>query len=327
MRAAALTGTGGFEIVHLDDPAPGEGELVLRVRACGICGSDLKFYKGFPAGAVLGHEFCGEVVAVGDGVEGWRTGQFAASLPLRSCGHCRWCLTGEPAHCERTDLLGLGTSAGAFAEYVRVAAATSAPVPVDLQQYGALVEPLAVGLHAVVAANVRAEERVLILGGGNVGVAVATWVRRGGAGEIVVSDPSPFRRASAAEFGASLTHDPTKGAPPGSFDVVFECVGIPGMVQAAIDAATIHGRVVISGVCSSPDHLGHVPAVMKEVELRYVVYYRLKEFAAAARLLETHTFDPTSFVTRSVPLDVVGEAFQDLESGSLDRKILVEPGL
>ena len=149
MRASALTDTGGFEVVQLDDPTPGAGELVLRVQACGICGTDLKSYKRFAPGSVLGHEFCGEVVAVGSGVEGWHAGQFAASLPLRSCGRCRWCLDGEPGHCEKIDPLGLGASPGAFADYVRVAAVTTVPLRRELGAFGALVEPLAVGLHAV----------------------------------------------------------------------------------------------------------------------------------------------------------------------------------
>ena len=236
MRASALTGAGGFEVVQLDDPTPNPDELVLRVQACGICGTDLKSYKRFAAGSVLGHEFCGEVVAVGGGVEGWHTGQFAASLPLRSCGGCKWCLHGEPGHCEKIDPLGLGASPGGFAEYVRVAAVMSVPLQKELGAYGALVEPLAVGLHAVAAADLRPEQRVLIIGGGNVGAAVTTWARRLGAGELVVSDPSPSRRASASAFGATTVHDPGAGAPEGLFDVVFECAGMPGLVQTAIDA-------------------------------------------------------------------------------------------
>jgi (R,R)-butanediol dehydrogenase/meso-butanediol dehydrogenase/diacetyl reductase len=290
-----------------------------------ICGSDLKSYKRFPAGAVLGHEFCGEVVAVGGGVEHWRTGQFAASLPLRSCGRCRWCVDGEPAHCEKVDLLGLGVHPGAFAEYVRVAAVTTVPLGNELGAYGALVEPLAVGLHAVAAAGLRPEERVLIIGGGNVGAAVATWARRLGAGEIVISDSSSARRDSATDFGATATHDPGDGPPEGAFDVVFECVGLPDLVQTAIDAAAVHGRVVVAGVCLVPDQIRHVPAVMKEVQVRYAVYYRSEEFAAAAALLEGGTLDPRDFVTRTVSLDAVGHAFDDLQSGSDDRKILVQP--
>jgi (R,R)-butanediol dehydrogenase/meso-butanediol dehydrogenase/diacetyl reductase len=325
MRAAALTDSGGFEVVKLDDPTPGPGELVLRVQACGICGTDLKSYKRFPAGAVLGHEFCGEVVALGAGVQSWRIGQFAASLPLRSCGRCHWCLSGEPAHCEKVDPLGLGNSAGAFAEYVRVAAATSVSLDQSLGGYGALVEPLAVGLHTVVAAEIHPEERVFILGGGNVGAAVSTWARRMGAGEIVVSDPSPARRDGAIGFGATSVHDPVDGMPPGSFDVVFECAGMPGIITTAIEAAAVHGRIIVAGVCLIPDTLNHTRAVMKEVHIKYSVSYRTEEFAAAARLLNSGTLDHSAFVTRSVGLDAVGQAFDDLQSGSNDRKILVEP--
>jgi (R,R)-butanediol dehydrogenase / meso-butanediol dehydrogenase / diacetyl reductase len=327
MRASALTEAGGFEVVQLDDPSPGPGELVLRVEACGICGSDLKSYKRFPASAVLGHEFCGEVVALGHGVEGWRIGQFAASLPLRSCGRCRWCFDGEPGHCEKIDPLGLGGSQGAFAEYVRVAAATSVSVRKELGAYGALVEPLAVGLHAVAAAGLRPEDRVLVIGGGNVGAAVTTWARRFGAGEIIVSDPSPFRRESASAFGATSIHDPGGGAPEGLFDVVFECVGMPGLVQKAFDAATVHGRVVVAGVCLGLDQTSHIPAVMKEVQVSYAVYYRIQEFASAARLLNSGSLDPTNFVSRTVGLDAIGQAFHDLQAGSNDRKVLIDPSV
>jgi len=326
MRASALTGAGGFEIVALEDPTPGPGELVLRVQACGICGTDLKSYKRFAAGTVLGHEFCGEVVAVGGGVEGWRTGQFAASLPLRSCGRCRWCLGGEPGHCEMIDTVGLGASPGAFAEYVRVAAVTSVSLQHELGAFGALVEPLAVGLHSVAAADLHPEERVLVMGGGNVGAAVTTWARRFGAGEIVVSDPSRSRRESAHAFGATTVHDPVAGAPEGLFDVVFECVGMPGLLQSALDAATVHGRVVVAGVCVAPDQISHLPALMKEVQIRYAVSYRTEEFASAARLLNSGALDPTSFVSRTVALDEVGQAFDDLQSGSNDRKVLIDPG-
>ena len=142
-----------------------------------------------------------------------------------------------------------------------------------------------------------------------------------------MSDPSPSRRASASAFGATTVHDPGAGAPEGLFDVVFECAGMPGLVQTAIDAATVHGRVVVAGVCLGPDQISHIPAVMKEVQVSYAVYYRTDEFASAARLLNGGTLDPTSFVSRTVPLDAVAQAFDDLQSGSDDRKVLIDPGV
>src|SRR5690349_10486508 len=135
--------------MDVDDPVPGPGELVLRTTACGICGSDLKAYSAMPAGLVMGHEFCGEIVAVGTGVDGWREGQAVAAMPLFACGQCRWCLADQPAHCEKVDYQGVGGAAGAYAEYVRVSAAGTVRLADGIGEFGALVEPLAVGLHTV----------------------------------------------------------------------------------------------------------------------------------------------------------------------------------
>jgi 2-desacetyl-2-hydroxyethyl bacteriochlorophyllide A dehydrogenase len=325
MRAAVLNEEHTFVVSDVPDPVPGEGELVLRVRSCGICGSDLKMHQMMPAGVVLGHEFCGEVVAVGRDAGTWRDGQAVAALPLTACGRCRWCLADEPAHCERIDFVGVGGTPGGFAEYVRVAAASAVPLADVVGDHGALVEPLAVGLHAVVAGDLRPGDRVLVLGGGNVGAAVSVWARRLGAAEVVVSDPSPTRRDAAALFGATGVHDPAEGRPPAGFDVVFECVGLPGMVQAAVDAVGPLGRVVIAGVCMVPDQIVPLSAIMKEVQVRFAVYYRGSEFAAAASLLATGGIDADAFVSGSVALDGVAGAFDLLLSTSTERKILVRP--
>jgi len=326
VRATLITDDHGFDVADVPDPTPGPDELVLAVRACGICGSDLKGHTMMPAGSVLGHEFCGEVVAVGhDARDRWHEGQFAAALPLKSCGRCRWCLTDEPAHCVQVDLFGLGSTPGAFAEYVRVAAAHTVQLDEGIGDLGALVEPLAVGLHVVATGDIGSGDRVLVLGGGNVGAAVTVWARRFGAGDIVVSDPAATRREAAGLFGASGAHDPTSEPPLRDFDVVFECAGVPGMVQTAIDAAATRGRVVIAGVCIQPDQVTPVTALLKEIELRFAVYYRGAEFAASAALLASGDIDPTAFVTDRVGLADVSDAFARLGSSTDERKILVTP--
>jgi (R,R)-butanediol dehydrogenase/meso-butanediol dehydrogenase/diacetyl reductase len=327
MRAAVLTGAHTFEVGDVPDPTPREGELVLQVRACGICGSDLKAHKSMPAGTVMGHEFCGDVVAVGPGTEGgWREGTLVAALPIGACGHCRWCLVGEPAHCETADLQGVGGSSGGFAELTRVQAAHAFPLGEAVGPFGALVEPLAVGLHAVVVADVRPGDRVLVIGGGNVGAAVAVWARRLGALEILVSDPSSSRRDAAATFGATGVHDPGEGPPPTGFDVVIECVGAPGMLQTAIDACGVHGRIAIAGVCTAPDPFVPVTALMKEVDVRCPVNYARPDFATAVALLESGGMDADAFVTGHVGLDGVDGAFRTLLApGTTERKILVVP--
>jgi (R,R)-butanediol dehydrogenase / meso-butanediol dehydrogenase / diacetyl reductase len=326
MRAAVLTEKHTFEVADVPDPSPEPDELVLRVIACGICGSDLKAHTMLPAGSVLGHEFCGEVVAIGaDGVGTWREGQHAAALPLSACGTCRWCLADEPAHCTRVDLFGMGATPGAFAEYVRVAAAQTVPLSPSVGRLGALVEPLAVGLHTVATGDIRAGDKVLVLGGGNIGQAVTVWARRLGAREVVVSDPIPARREIAEGFGATGVHDPASDRPPHGFDVVFECVGATGMVQAAIDAAGTRSRVVVAGLCIAPDTVLPVSALLKELQVRFAVYYRGNEFAAAAALLESGAIDADAFVTGQVGLDGVSAAFQCLLTSSEHRKILVVP--
>jgi (R,R)-butanediol dehydrogenase/meso-butanediol dehydrogenase/diacetyl reductase len=308
-----LTADHTFEVADVSDPEPGPGELVLRVSASGICGSDLKAYKAMPAGSVLGHEFCGEIVGIGADVEGpWREGELVAAMPLAACGHCRWCLGGEPVHCERVDLIGVGGSAGGFAEYVRVSAGASFALHESVGVAGALVEPLAVGLHTVQAGEVKPGDRVLVIGGGNVGVAVALWARRLGAREVVVSDPAAARRDAAATFGATGVHDPADGPAAPGFDLVFECVGSPGLIQTAVDAAAVKGRVVVAGVCMAPDTIVPITAVMKEVQVRFAVYYRDDEFAAAAGLLNEGAFAVDAFISGAVDLTGVQGAFEQL---------------
>src|SRR4051794_36541951 len=157
MRAAVLNEDRELVVADVADPSPGPGELVLAVTACGICGSDLKLRDSMPVGLVMGHEFCGAVVAAGaDTDPAWRTGRHVTALPIFGCGHCLACLAGEPAHCEQADYVGVGGSPGAFAEYVRVDQRETVGIPESIDPaLGALVEPLAVGLHAVERAHIR----------------------------------------------------------------------------------------------------------------------------------------------------------------------------
>ncbi len=325
MRAAVLDDDHHFRVEDVDDPSPGPDELLLAVRACGICGSDLKAHDHMPVGAVLGHEFCGEVVGVGGRVEGWKEGQLVAAMPLAPCGRCRWCLAGEVAHCETVEMIGLGGRTGGFAELVRVDPATTVALPASVGELAALTEPLAVGLHAAAVAEVGPGDRVLVIGGGSVGAAVSTWARRLGALEVVVSDPVGHRRDDADRFGATGVHDPADGPLPTGYDVVIECVGIPGLIQAALDAVAVRGRVVVAGVCMAPETITPITGVMKETSLRFAVFYTLGEFAVVAGALADGSIDPAPFVSSTVGLDGVDGAFAHLLSTTVERKIVVVP--
>ena len=327
MRAAVLNEDHQLEVADVADPTPGTGELVLQVTACGICGSDLKLRPSMPAGLVMGHEFCGEVVATGaDTDPAWRVGRHVTALPIFGCGHCLACLAGEPAHCEQADLVGVGGSPGGFAEYVRVHQRETVALPDDLDpSLGALVEPLAVGLHAVERARIRPGDRVLVVGAGPVGLSVITWVARSGASELVVSDPSAVRREAAAQFGATRTVDPGSEPLEPRYDVVIECVGLPGMTDVCVRAANRHGHVVIAGVCTKPDPYVPLMAVMKELTMDFVVYYTRREFFSVSDALAHDAIDARAFVTKRVGLDGADDAFTELIEAKDQRKILVVP--
>jgi 2-desacetyl-2-hydroxyethyl bacteriochlorophyllide A dehydrogenase len=329
MRAAVLNDDHHLEVTEVPDPSPGAGELVLKVTACGICGSDLKLRPAMPAGLVMGHEFCGEVVALGGDLAGeWREGQHVTALPLIGCGRCLACLSGEPAHCAQIDMVGVGGSPGAFAEYVRVHSRETIALPDSLDPaLGALVEPLAVGLHAVERSLPRAGDRALVVGAGPVGLAVMTWLAHFGVRELVVSDPSAVRRAAAEEFGATRTIDPAAERLEERYDLVVECVGLPGMTDVCVGAATRHGRVVIAGVCTHPDPYVPLRAVMKELAMAFAVYYTRREFFSVVDALERGSIDAAPFVTQRVGLAGANDAFQTLTEAKEERKILVLPDL
>jgi 2-desacetyl-2-hydroxyethyl bacteriochlorophyllide A dehydrogenase len=329
MRAAVLNETHDLEVAEIPDPSPGPGELVLRVTACGICGSDLKLRPAMPAGLVMGHEFCGDVVAVGGDTEGdWREGQHVTALPLIGCGRCLACVSGEPAHCTQIDMVGVGGSPGAFAEYVRVHTRETIALPDALDPaLGALVEPLAVGLHAVERSLPRAGDRALVVGAGPVGLAVMTWLAHFGVRELVVSDPSAVRRAAAEEFGATRTVDPTTEPLEERYDLVIECVGLPGMTDVCVGAATTHGRVTIAGVCTHPDPYVPIRAVIKELDVAFAVYYTRREFFSVVDALSRGAVDAAPFVTDRVGLAGANDAFHTLTDAKEHRKILVLPEL
>jgi (R,R)-butanediol dehydrogenase / meso-butanediol dehydrogenase / diacetyl reductase len=329
MRAAVLNDAHDLEVAEVPDPSPGPGELVLQVTACGICGSDLKLRPAMPAGLVMGHEFCGEVVAIGPEPRGdWREGQHVTALPLIGCGRCLACLAGEPAHCEQADMVGVGGSPGAFAEFVRVDGRETVALPHSVDPaLGALVEPLAVGLHAVERSLPRAGDRALVIGAGPVGLAVMTWLAHFGVRELAVSDPSAVRRAAAEEFGATRTIDPTEERLEPRYDLVVECVGLPGMTDACIGAATTHGRVVIAGVCTKPDPYVPIGAVMKELSVAFAVYYTRREFFSVVDALGRGAVDAAPFVTQRVGLAGANDAFHALTDAKEQRKILVLPEL
>jgi (R,R)-butanediol dehydrogenase/meso-butanediol dehydrogenase/diacetyl reductase len=327
VRAAVIGDDAAIDVDQVADPTPEPGQLIVRVTACGICGSDLKARPAMPLGTIMGHEFCGEVVAVGAGVSApWREGARAAVLPVMSCGDCPWCRAGEVAHCAVARLIGLGGSPGGFAEFVAVSADLSFALPRSLPEaHGALVEPFAVGLHTARVAGITSGDSVLILGAGPVGLTTAQWAGVLGAKEVVVSDPTAYRRELSARFGATRVIDPSNDELGQGFDVVIDCVGKPGLLDKCVAAAVTKGRVVVAGVCAEPDPYLPVLALLKELTISFSVYYRPEEFEFVINAFETGRIDPDPLVSRIVGLEQLDSAFAALGGTATDSKILVDP--
>ncbi len=314
------------------DPVPAEGQVLVEVCRCGICGSDLHLTEdaifGVPGGTVLGHEYAGRVAALGRGVEGVKVGDHVAVMPLNSCGHCAHCLAGDPAWCS-TMIFG----GGGYSEYALTRPHQCVPLPktVSLQD-GALVEPMAVGLHGVRLARQEAGARVLVLGVGPIGLAAIYWARRLGAGRIAATAGSTRRADLARLMGADVFLDPADASPEaaaralgGMPDVVYECVGVPGMIARSIDHVRPRGTVVVLGLCSKPDAFVPFLLVAKEVRLQASAFYDRRDFEMCADALDKDGDTQRAMVTDLVRLEDMPPVFEALRTRSTQCKVLVDP--
>lgn len=347
MKAAVFSRPGiPLEIAEVPDPTPGPHELVLEVTACGICGSDLHASEihdtsagmhPLPPRTVMGHEFAGRVVAAGVQVrEAWPEGTRVTALPFISCGDCATCRAGRRDRCPHGAPLGLGRIPGAYAQFVRVGAYETLRLPENVDdRVAATVEPVAVGLHAVNVARPARGESALVLGAGPIGLAVALWCRFFGMRHVVVTDLVPARLERAAEIGATGTVDASGGDTIARVKelagerptVVFDCVGVPGSQQLAMDYAPMEGRIVVAGVCMQPDRILPVKAVTKELQVNYVYAYRREDFVFAIDMLGAERIDPRPMISDVVGFDAFAQTFEALKTDKNRCKVLLDPAL
>jgi 2-desacetyl-2-hydroxyethyl bacteriochlorophyllide A dehydrogenase len=337
MRAAVLRDS---RMVYRDDvpePVPGPGQVLVAVRACGICGSDLHFAAHgaevlamsgrVTAGAggmdidlshdiFMGHEFSAEVLEAGPDTETHPPGTLVTSLPvlLSTKGF-------DP-------IVFSNSTVGGYAERMLLSAPLLLPIPNGLDlRHAALTEPMSVGLHAVNKSNIGSGETALVLGCGPIGTAIIAALSARGVETIVASDFSPKRRELATAMGAHQTLDPAQGSPFDSVKaaVVFEAVGVPGIIDDVLLRARHGTRLVVAGVCMQPDTVHPFFAIAKEINVQFSLAQTPDEFAATLRALAEGEIDATPMVTGQVGLDGVGAAFDDLADPERHCKILVTP--
>ena len=314
------------------DPTPGEGELVVKVGRCGICGSDLHMTEdaayGCKHGDILGHEFAGEVVALGRGTEGFRTGDLVSVIPLVSCGACEACQRGEVQWCKSFGLQG-----GGYAEYAVTRPNQCVPLPTDLSLAdGAIIEPLAVALHGINLSGMRTGDKVLVLGAGPIGLAVAFWARRLGAGRVAVQDIAHFQEERALGMGADVfvvdTQNPVESAREGlggEADIVFECVGVPGLIAQAVEQVAPRGTILLLGLCTKPDTFNSFAMLSKEVRLVTSAFFTRAEYIATLAALENGATAPRQMVTDTISLGQTPDVFEGLKRRTEQCKVLIAP--
>jgi (R,R)-butanediol dehydrogenase/meso-butanediol dehydrogenase/diacetyl reductase len=344
MKAAALKGSRSMQIVDLPEADPGPGEVKLRVAYCGICGSDMHEYEadnppralGFMQ-PVMGHEFSGRVIAIGDGVTSVRAGQHVVGNPGAGCGQCAYCARGRENLCRGGSPAGGGmgyTRPGAYAQFVTIPERSAVVLPqgADLR-HAALTEPLAVARHALIQGRYQPDEVLVVAGGGPIGLLTVIAARQLGGREIIVSEPLPGRRAAAEKIGASHAVEPAQlidvsrqltggdGAP-----ISVDCSGLPAGIASCVDATARGGRIVLAGVGEQPYSLDILRSIINEYTYIAVLGYTRAEFAETAQMIASGDVDVSPVISEVVPVEATPGAFARLSDGRNDLcKILVSP--
>lgn len=328
MRAAVLTDRPyELELADIPAPVPGPGEVVLDVTASGICGSDFTIAKGLaPAGTIMGHEIAGTVAADPSGR--WQLGDRVAVRPFFGCGACGQCERGRHDHCVDFALAGVRRPGG-FAQQVIARADELFAIPSAISvDDGALVEPLAIAMHAWRRVQAVPGDRVVVTGAGPIGLAAITWARALGIDDITVSEPDAGRRALAEHFGATAAVSPdaldeaVAGAAP---DVVLECSGRVGVIDDCLRVAGVEARVGVVGLCAAQDHFMPVVALQKEVDLRFCMFYDQVDFTDTLDAMDTHRLRVDGFVTEVIGLDDLPARFAELAASPDGGKVVVRP--
>lgn len=340
---AAIARRGHLVVEDVPEPVPGPGDALVEVKACGICGSDLHALRhadkllevaslsgaeaGFDPDAdfVLGHEFSAEVVELGpetDGVPA-QVGDLVVSMPFALVGASM-----QP--------IGFSnTYNGGYADRMRLTAGMCLKVPNGLDaRRAALTEPMTVGLHAVNKSGIKPGEGALVLGCGPVGLALIAALQAKDIEPIVAADYSERRRAIATAMGAHEVVTPTTESAIDAWHrvggvrpvVIFEAIGIPGIIDQAMRDAPPLSRIVIVGVCMETDHMLPLVGIVKELNLQFTFYYGPDEFGETLRHIAEGELDVTPMITGVVGVDGVPGAFDALANPEEQVKILVEPG-
>lgn len=346
MRAAVYHEPGDIRIEDIAEPSPGPGEVKLKVAFNGVCGSDLHEYynaatfvptephpqTGIAAPVVLGHEFSGTVVEVGDGVTSVEVGTRVAVRPTLSCRQCESCRRGLFNICRSLAFHGLSAATGGLSEFTVVGADAVHPLPASVSlELGALVEPMAVGHHAVTLSGLEPGDLTVVAGLGPIGIGLWFALQAAGITDVVVSDPSPERRAALTRLGAENVIDPREddvrsvafdltggaGAP-----VVFDAAGVGAAISSGLDALAPRGKVVVVGIHEKAMELNPTSLLLGETSIVGSIVYLDEDYTAVIQAMADGHYATGGWVSHNT-LDGLLDAYTDLRAGR-QMKILID---
>ncbi len=338
MKASRFLGNKTFAVADLPTPHAGPGELVLRNQVCGVCGTDVHIYHGEPGSAdvnppvVLGHEYSGEVVEVGEGVTGFAVGDHVTVDPNIYCGHCAYCQNGKKQLCPSMEAIGV-TRDGGFAQYSRIPASQAFKLePTVPWEAAAMAEPLACCLHGIDLAGIQVGDKVCVVGGGAIGLLMVQLAKLSGASQIVLSEPNEKRRQVGLQLGANTALDPTRPDAQEAFaqvlgggaNVVIECVGNVPAVKSAFQFAGKGATVLLFSVpkVDATFDLPLFDVYKKELTIKGS-FVNPDTHARAVALINSGKVDFGPIITHRFPLDQLPEAIA-MQMSDASIKVVVE---
>lgn len=334
MKAIQYCGKEEIQYVDIPKPIINEREALVKIAYAGICGSDMFIYSGThpraKAPLIMGHEFSGVIEELPRGYKGeFAVGDKITINPLLSCHACTPCQTGNTHVCTKLGLTGIDTDGG-FAEFVKVPLDQLVKLPSGINmEHGAIVEPVAVAVHAIRSSALKIGDTVLIIGGGPIGVLVSLAARHAGAEKVLVIEPNEFRRQIIAELGFEVLPEAdnekimqfTNGD---GADVVYEVAGVQASMDAATKYCKIRGQVVIVSSFKKPVYTDLLRVNFAELNIIGIRVYTRKDFAAAVELVEKYP-EFAKVITHTFTLQEAQKGIELMKQGADNLKVLLCP--
>jgi len=331
VKAVVIEKPNSMSVTRIEDPTPAAGEAVIKVEACGICGTDIHVLHGefaptrYPI--VPGHEFCGEVVAVAKDVRNVKVGDFVAVDPSLFCGHCRQCRAGRFNLCENWNATGVGSANGASAEFVAVPAANAFQLPSDMpRHWGALVEPLSCAVHGLDQVDLKVADNYLIYGAGTMGLLLAQLAKDSGASQLDMVERNPKRHDLAKRLAADrIAVSADELDRPQGWDVVIDATGVVPAIEDGLKRVARGGTFLMFGVANADATATFNPFKIYNDEIKIIGSMAvLHSFERALTLLAKGVIDCEAMITNRFKLDEYSKAIDTFLAGT-GLKVQVSP--